>query len=373
MNTMQREDACQVLVTTTGEKVSRTEDSIVVRLPKGRAVLSTAWVNGGYRTDLGAVFNHQPSHHATCSHELEGGSVEAYLGITAGRLGLDPASSAGLITAARMRHAAFVTESFRGVEVTAIVTAGVEVNGGRAGDPASYFQESGKIERVGGTINTILIIGADLPERTMVRAVITAAEAKTVALQQLMAQSRYSSGIATGSGTDGIAIIADTTSPRHLTDAGKHSKLGELIGNAVIRATTLALERQSGLTSLSQRDIMVRLGRYGVTEEDLWKRASAMDLENRRSAFIAALREVCQHPGLVGATAAVLHLHDEAGWGLIPEPAAQNASLHLLSSFASLADLPDTPVPGSLLRAEESVLWNLSQMIAWICKQRSLL
>ena len=74
--------------------------------------------------------------------------------------------------------------------MTAIITAGIEVNGGRAGDPASYFQESGKIERIGGTINTILLIGADLPERTMVRALITSTEAKTAALQELMAQSR---------------------------------------------------------------------------------------------------------------------------------------------------------------------------------------
>ncbi|MDD1723783.1 MAG: adenosylcobinamide amidohydrolase [Methanospirillum sp.] len=360
-----------ILVTSNGERAFRNESSILVKLPPGRAVLSTARVNGGYREDLEAVFNNKPSHHATKTHELEGGSIEAYLRITAERLGVDPEKTAGIMTAARMKHAAIVTRSFRGVEVTAIITGGIEVNGGRAGDPASYYQESGKIERL-GTINTILVIGAHLPPPTMVRAVITAAEGKTVVLQQLMAPSRYSSGIATGSGTDGIIVITDTTHGITLTDAGKHSKLGELIGQCIIEATTETLKRQSDLTPLTQRDVMVRLDRFSVKEEDIWRRSCVMAGENRRPGFTASLREISREPALVGATAAVLHIHDEISWGLVPDTAGRNAAIKILLSFPPIMGTERFDELVVILSAEENVLENLLKTIAWITKQRAL-
>lgn len=358
-----------ILVTSNGEQVFRNESSILVKLPHGRAVLSTSRVNGGYREDLEAVFNNTPSDHATKTHELEGGSIEAYLRITAERLGTDPEKTAGLMTAAGMKHAAIVTKSFRGVEVTAIITGGIEVNGGRAGDPASYYQDSGKIERL-GTINTILIIGAHLPPPTMVRAVITAAEGKTVALQQLMAPSRYSPGIATGSGTDGIIVISDTTHGITLTDAGKHAKLGELIGQCTIEATTETLGRQSDLTPLTQRNVMVRLDRFSVKEEDIWRRSCVMRGENRRPGFIASLREISREPALVAATAAVLHLHDETTWGLVPGTAAGKTAIQMLRSLPACVGCERTGELDAILQGEEDVLENLLKTIAWITKQK---
>lgn len=360
-----------LFITSSGETVSRTNDSIIVKLPPGRIVFSTATSHGGFQRDLTAVINHQLSHDAIHSHQLEGGSVEAYLGITAKRLNLDPGTTAGLLTAAKMNHAAIVTESFRGLEVTAIITAGIEVNGGRAGDPASYYQESGSILPIGGTINTILIINADLLERTCIQAVMTITEAKTVALQQLMAQSQYSSGIATGSGTDGIAIIADSTSSQHLTDAGKHSKLGELIGTTVIKATTEALNRQSGLNALSQRNMMVRLARFGITEEEIWSVATKLDGENRRARFIEALREIGCEPALVAAVSAIIHIHDEISWGLIPAVAGQNAASHLLHAIPDLSGISGDDYNFSLTH-QQSILDNLKVIIAYIAKQRYL-
>nr|WP_319539832.1 adenosylcobinamide amidohydrolase [uncultured Methanospirillum sp.] len=360
-----------LFITSSGESVSRTDDSIIVKLPPGRVVFSTATINGGFRRDLTAVYNHQLSHAAIHSHELEGGSVESYLAITAERLHLDPDTTAGLLTAAKMKHAAVVTGSFRGLEVTAVITAGIEVNGGRAGDPASYYQESGNIFPVGGTINTVLIMNADLPERTCIQAVMTATEAKSVALQQLMAQSQYSSGIATGSGTDGIAIIADSTSSQHLTDAGKHSKLGELIGTTVIKATAEALNRQSGLNTLSQRNLMVRLARFGITEEEVWSAATKLDGENRRAWFIEALREIAREPALVAAVSAVIHIHDEISWGLIPTVAGQNAASRLLQAIPDLTGIQGGDCSLSLTH-QQSILDNLKITIAHMAKQRCL-
>lgn len=359
-----------IRITSNGEEIFRTEESIYIRLPPGRAVFSTSWVNGGYREDLTGVFNHQPPHRALKSHDLEGGSVEAYIALVAGRLGLDPDKTAGLLTAARMKHAAAVTKAHRGVEVTAVVTAGIEVNGGRVGDPASYFQENGEIEMIAGTINTLLLIGADLPAYTMTRAVITATEAKTAVLQELMAPSRYSSGIATGSGTDGIAVIADTTHEKNLTDAGKHSKLGELIGRAVMEATRLALERQSRLSPASQQDIMVRLSRFSIGEEDLWTRASSMAGENRKPLFIQSLRETAKDPALLSVATAVIHIMDEIGWGLLPETAGGTAARKILCTMPEVCGTKPDEEFFSLLAADEPVGEHLQRTIAWIAKQR---
>lgn len=361
-----------LLFETTGkEQVYRYSDSILLLLPGGRKTLTTSWLNGGYREDLRAVFNHRVPKGKNLPSELEGGNIPAYLTIIAKRLGIDPDTSSGLLTAANMNNVSIVSRSFRGVEVTAIMTAGVEINGGRAGDPASYYQEEGFHQFIQGTINTILVIGADLPEYTMARAIITATEAKTAALQQLMAPSRYSHGISTGSGTDMIAVVADGTSSLLLTDAGQHSKLGELIGNVVIECTLKALELQSDLTPLSQRDMLVRLERFGIHESDYWKAASAMEGDNRKAAFFKDLRELSKNPVLVAATCSILHIADEVQWGLIPENAGTKVAISLMKGLTQMLDI-DALMPFEELTDEkDTILDNWVRITAWIAKNCS--
>jgi len=316
------------------EQVEHRETSLIVRFPGPRNVLSTSWLNGGYREDLVALFNHQIPLE-TCDACHAGGNVKTYLEGVAESLSLDPGTTGGLITRAEMKNAVMVSESFRDLTICAIVTAGIDKNGGRAGDPASYYENGDCFEPVGGTINTILLIGADLPAYAMTRALMTATEAKVAALQQLMARSIYSTGIATGSGTDMIAIVADPGSPIHLSDAGKHSKLGELIGKTVIEATNAALERETGLSPASQRDVLVRLSRFGITEEDLWKAAvmaGSVDHASpeERERFVQFLRNWAREPGAVAQVAAALHVLEEAGWGLLPQEVARDTIIRIL-------------------------------------------
>ena len=68
---------------------------------------------------------------------------------------------------------------------------------------------------------------------TLAKTAISCAEAKVAALQELMASSRYSGGLATGSGTDGIIVVCNPESENVLTDAGHHSELGECIGKSM--------------------------------------------------------------------------------------------------------------------------------------------
>jgi adenosylcobinamide hydrolase len=358
--------------TSSGERVFRQASSVIVQLPPGRKTLASSHYNGGYREDLGYVFNHQPVQHASHSHgssaSLEGESVSGYIRLIAERLGLDPEKTTGLLTAANMDNVAICTRSFRDTEVTAVVTAGVEVNGGRAGDPASYYQEDERFEMVGGTINTILLIGADLPAYSMVNAVVTATEAKTAVLQELIAPSRYSRGIATGSGTDTIAVIADGTGRVHLTDAGKHSKLGELIGVCVMEATKQALAMQSELTAQSQCDMLTRLERFGIDENNYWKAASMLGGENRKKRFISDLRDIAGNPALVAATASVLHIIDEVSWGLVPEIAGRRAAFATIKGLPGILHATETPPFGALLDERDSILDNWVRATAWLVK-----
>ncbi len=187
---------------------------------------------------------------------------------------------------------------------------------------------------INGTINTIVLINASLPAYTLTRAMMTATEAKTVAIQELMAPSRYSHGIATGSGTDMIAIVSNNTSKYELTDSGKHSKLGELIGTCVIEATKEALAKQSLLTPIYQRDFLVRLKRFGITEEHIWKAACKLQGDNCEEHFRKELRRVTSIPTMVGVTSSILHIVDEVAWGLLPEQEGKTAA------FSSMCGVP---------------------------------
>lgn len=362
------ETAVLLLETSGGEKVYKHSDSIVVLLPDGRNAITSSWVNGGYKNNLKAIFNHQISKGVKAADDLEGGNISDYVSIISKRLGLDPEYSSAMLTAASMDNVAIVTHSFRGVEVTAIVTAGIEINGGRVGDPGSYHEEKGTHMYIQGTINTILLIGAQLPEYAMNRAIITATEAKTAALQQLMAPSRYSQGIATGSGTDMIAIVSDQTSSVHLTDSGKHSKLGELIGITAIEATLKALELQSDLSPINQRDMMVRLERFGIDESDYWKIASKLEGANRKARFFKELRNISKNPYLVGATCTVLHLLDEISWGMIPETSGRLVAISIMKGLPDLLKSKNEVPFDHLLDGNDPILDNWIRVTSWLIK-----
>lgn len=62
-----------------------------------------------------------------------------HMQILSGRLGLNPETVTGMGTAADMENAAIETLSYQNLTVTAIVTGGIETNGGRVGDPADFL------------------------------------------------------------------------------------------------------------------------------------------------------------------------------------------------------------------------------------------
>ena len=322
-----------------GDAIHYYKKSIVVIFAGKRHVISTGPNNGGYREDLQAVFNHDDNPGPGMACVMRDDTYEGHMNIVAlDDLGLDPKRCSGLCTAADMANASIRTLTFQDLAVTAVVTAGIEHNGGRAGDPATFYEEnetfySLKKEKTGpkpGTINIILHTNACLDAGTLARMIMTATEAKTVALQELMARSHNSSGLATGSGTDGIICICNPEADLRLTNAGKNSKLGELIGKTVKAAVKEALRKQSGLCPERQRDIIRIMERYGVDEDRLWD-ICRNDLTVSKADFMDRLDGIKKDEKLVEITFLYAHILDLLSWGLISPEGADRQTAELVS------------------------------------------
>lgn len=253
-----------------GDIVRRYYKGIIVDFAGNRRVLSTSLLNGGVRDDLGCVFNYNClADEEIC--QLHEDTYEKELAANARNLNLKPEKTTGLSTAAWMELASVKTIEFEDLNVTAIVTGGIDTNATRVCDRASYYEKMGEYHRIKpGTINIILHINCALPAGTIARTLVTCSEAKAVAVEELMIGSKYSHGLATGSGTDGTIVICDMDSQNMLTDAGEHAKLGEMIGDAVKAALKDALHKQTGACPSRQHKLLVRCQRYGITIGVLW-------------------------------------------------------------------------------------------------------
>ena len=305
---------------------------LVAELLGPHRVLSNSAHVGGQREDLRFLVNHQ-SCEATADrerHELIAATGPvAYHRRVCGELGLDPAETAVLGTAANMAYAAHRTETFDDWRVDAFTTAGVAGNAARAGDPAAWTESDDGWRRVApppGTINTILLVDCPVTPAAQARAVVTMTEAKSAALADLAVPSRYSPTIATGTGTDQFCLAAPLDPARRPQEStSPHVKLGEIIGVAVRESIKEALRWQNGLEASCTRGLFHALGRFGLTEARAMERladllpASSCELleQNRKAVFF--------EPGVGAAAYALAAVLDRVTCGTIPEGLAQEA------------------------------------------------
>jgi len=311
-----------------GVEIYREEKIVYARFLVPHRVISTCRAAGGLREDLNYLYNHQscePCGHDRLSHRLASTDPLAYRKAVCSRYGLPDQECATLGTAANMRYAAIECAKFRELEVVAVCTGGVETNAGRAGDPAGFYETDGVFEKIDeqeraehGTINTMLFISLELTLNAMVRAVMTATEAKTAALQELAVNSRYSDGLATGTGTDQIGIASRLQTRTALTSAGKHSVLGELIGKTVHGAVRTTLGLQNGLTPERQRSAVIHLERFGMTGASFLQKVEA-HLSKAEAVLLRNNFECVERdPLVVAAVAAIVHIRDKIFWEILP-------------------------------------------------------
>jgi adenosylcobinamide amidohydrolase len=316
-----------------GVEIYRDEKIIYAKLLSPHRVLSTCRSSaGGMHDDLMYLYNHQScepagGHMNARMHRLAVEMPDEYKREVADRHQIPFQKCATLGTAANMNNAAICHEKFSDLEVVTVCTGGVEGNAGRAGDPASYYEPldddpTRQMERESvlrpGTINAMIFINRELTPGAMVTAVVTATEAKTAALQELEVPSRYSEGLATGTGTDQIAV-ASKLGGKAISFAGKHSKVGELVGSTMHDAVLGTLALQNSLTPASQCSSSVHLERFRIDEQELCRGIGDFLSKDDADLFEKSFTNITKDPLTVAAVAALVHLRNKFLWGILPK------------------------------------------------------
>ncbi|MGB9842313.1 MAG: adenosylcobinamide amidohydrolase [Candidatus Bathyarchaeales archaeon] len=216
-------------------------NTLIASFPEKRRVLSTL---DGFKQVKFVANNYTPlklSERTMMNYEV----FRMQLPLT---LGIKPEDIALISTGVNMDNAAVHESSFQELKVCCIATAGAKGNALRTGvDKASYYERDGKFFYTGGTINVILLTNACLSDGAMARAIITATEAKTAALQDLNVRSTFApKHQATGTGTDNVIVVSGTEGKPLQTTSG-HVKIGELMGFSTKNAVTEALRKNDGL------------------------------------------------------------------------------------------------------------------------------
>jgi adenosylcobinamide hydrolase len=146
-------------------------------------------------------------------------------------------STAGLLTAVKLEHAAVLEEKGEQASLFCCTTAGIS-NGARAGSKRSTFPAYQP-----GTINIMLMIDGRLTQAAMVNAIMTAVEAKAAALSDLGIPDSENGLIATGTTTDAIVLGVSQSNSYTIEHryCGTATDLGAAIGRVVYRTVKESL------------------------------------------------------------------------------------------------------------------------------------
>jgi adenosylcobinamide hydrolase len=160
-------------------------------------------------------------------------------------LGLRSSQVTFMSTGVDMEKVAFCEKTFEDFHVCCIATGGARNNALRAGvDEGQWTEKEKAFHAKPGTINIILLTNVSLTWGAMARAIMTATEAKSAALQDLDYRSTPSPKIqATGTGTDSMIVVSGVHPALLIRHTGGHTKMGELIGYTAKTAVAEALKK----------------------------------------------------------------------------------------------------------------------------------
>lgn len=331
-------------------------------LRRPHRVLSTCRINGGLRDDLTHIANHQGCEgvaHVVRFDAAQDLGLDAYH-VHACELGrLPPASTALMGTAANMQCAVLAQASHADLSVSVAATAGVLGNATRAGDPANWHehaQGSRPVERPGagtegasarpsgsppeagaGTIVVLAFISQPCTPACLVRAATMVTEGKSTAVLDLRMPSLQSPGLATGTGTDQLAIAAPLARKgeweRHW--AGSHNTLGELLARATHEAVKRCLLLQNGVCAELRRSLSGALGRHGC-DEALLRRWGHAELEpDVAASFDRNLPALLHDPQTAAVGYALAEILDLAQAGVLHTEVAREAVLNQAALLAA--------------------------------------
>lgn len=344
-----KEDFKLISKTINQDEIYLNNDSIVVKFSSKKNGIVTSWLNGGYKEDLTAVFNHQLSQ-KNIDKYYNGGILRFLEKLSADftrQLNLKNDKLSGMVTSADIKKYSIAIERYDKIEILAITTAGARVNTVSAGDKGSYYELNGEYKldsklnskeanlnkidfKKPGTINTIILINGKLDESALLLCEMIAVEAKAVALRELMISSNYSNEIGTGTGTDGIAIFSNLESENYIENISKHAKIGEMIGRCVTRSIKDSLAKLQWLTPTYQLNALVRLDRFKMNLDEFYNEYVCVKSEKEKKEFILSLMKISKNPELVGYVSMIIHIIDQYRVGLLSKKASLKVSNSIL-------------------------------------------
>lgn len=159
------------------------------------------------------------------------------IALLAARMAAVDPRGVGMWTSRRVASAVVIASRAPGeaVQAVALVTAGLS-NAVRVGDTPGPLAGW-------GTINIACHVSVPLTPVALIEALAVAVEARTTAVLEARVRSRRSDTVASGTGTDCIAMLAPEGAQglEAAPYAGKHTAIGHVVGDAVLRATEAAI------------------------------------------------------------------------------------------------------------------------------------
>lgn len=215
-------------------------------------------------------------------------------------IGKDGKTSCFLFTGANMGNLSVQKAQFKAMTVYALVTAGVESNAMRMAADEGRFYEP-------GTINVVIMTNMTLSSRARARAIITATEAKTAAMQDLDVRSAAEpQQQATGTGTDEVVVVEGKGPP--IDNTGGHCKMGELIAKTVYDGVKEAAYRQNGIAT--GRSVFQRLRERHLELHGLLGNCDCAADQNSRREYLSRLEEILLQPRYASFIESALALSD---------------------------------------------------------------
>jgi iron complex transport system ATP-binding protein len=211
------------MATIEGVEIEIDSEAVVVTAPAPLTVLSSAVAGGGLGSARAIVNLHVAKH---CPWEDAALRLDAF----ATRRAL-PAPRVGLLTAAWTERAQVAAESARGLSALVVTTVGlsnVVTAGWSPAAPASP-----------GTINTIVVVDADVEPAALVNLALTVTEVKTLVLLAA-GLSGVDGGPVSGTSTDAVVVAATGRGPA-VRFGGPISDAGSVVARAARAALTDAV------------------------------------------------------------------------------------------------------------------------------------
>jgi adenosylcobinamide amidohydrolase len=289
--------------------------SLVIWSKKPLKILSSALLNGGLIEANGIINVQVPEGSGKDMDDMHWNGPENFLINAANQLQLPKDNVVGLMTAAQMKNVVALTEKYDNVTLTVFVTAGATV-AVTAGEPAA--SKSSRLQKI-GTINVIILVDGNLTEGSMVEAVKTATEAKTVAIRELDIRSRFSGDLATGTLTDSIAIGC-TKKGEPIQYAGTFTILGELIGKCVREGVKTAIFKQENI--VPNRPLIERLADRCISLETIVSQVSGGKITSKSPEYQKLQKQfklILSDRKIVALVIAALRLDEDLAKGLIPK------------------------------------------------------